>query len=80
MNDLLLVLMGFCLGGSAFLIWALDRIEAYREDCENHRYAAMELSRKLAIANREIERLTEQTNDILNQTQDDADWWKEALK
>ena len=79
-DALLLIGSGMLMGVAVCLLFFLDRIEAYREDCETHRYAAMELSRKLAAANRKVERLTEQTNDILNEHQDDAGWWKEALK
>ena len=80
MNDLLLVLMGFCLGGSAFMVLAMNRIEDLKEDLGLQRIANSTLREKLAKSAKEIERLTEQTNDILNDSPDDADWWKQALK
>lgn len=78
MNDLLLVLIGSCFGGCLTLLWALDRIEAYREDCENHRHAALALSAKLAAERKANEDLTEQVNSLLSNMDvpDPADFWK----
>ncbi len=80
----LLLGAGLFIGTAAVLIFALDRIEAYRQDCENHAYAALELSKKLGNANgkiavlqRENEQLTEQADNLIRHADHDpADSWK----
>jgi hypothetical protein len=56
---------GMFLGASTCLVFFLDRIERARQDSEQLRIAASITKRRLASAEKEIERLTEQADDLL---------------
>jgi hypothetical protein len=70
MNEILIFGAGGFMGAAMVLLWALDRIEAHREDAENHVYAAWELSRQLGEARSKIDQLEEQTDSLIK----DADF------
>ncbi len=76
-SGIILFASGICLGAAVCLLWVGEKLRAYYADAENHRYAAMELSRSLAMARRENEALTEQVSSLLSD-KDPSEAWKEA--
>lgn len=74
--------LGMIIGAIVALAWVNEKLIAYYQDSENHRHAALMLSRKLAQVRKENEELNEQMDALLSHFdgQDDADWWKETLK
>jgi len=66
MNTILLLAAGAIIGGLVVYLWLQDTIDAYAQDCENHRQTAMTLSRKLAICRQEKELLAVQAGNLLD--------------
>ena len=56
---------GLFIGAATCLILCMDKIAQYRLDSDQQRYAASVAKRRFATAEAEVERLTEQSNDLL---------------
>lgn len=87
-ETLIPLVCGLIIGAGVMFINRMEKVEAYRQDCENHEYAALELSKKLGHANGKIcvltkqnEDLTEQVNSLLANIDkpeaDPAEFWKQ---